>query len=314
MVDAGPGRDSGAWQASGPPTSGRRPSAANSRWLIREMAANTLIILSVCLLGFAVWFAFLSRLYYDRVQITSYATFRNALALATAPTGPTNPANPKQLLAPGSPVAVLNIPEINLTTVVFEGTSGGTLEGGPGLQRDTQLPGQAGVSVILGRRTAYGGPFSRLPSLRVGDRFSVTTGQGVSTFRVIDLRRGGDPFPPQLTTGQGRVTLVTADGPPLAPTGVLYVDADLTSQAKPTPAMILNSANLGASEQDLGTDSNALVPVVLWGVLLVAVSALLAWAGRRWGRWQTWIIAVPTLGFLSLAIADQVTRLLPNLL
>jgi len=282
--------------------------------LVRETAANTLMILALCLLGFAVWFAFLSRLHYDRVQISSYATFRDALSLATAPTGPTNPANPAQLLAPGSAVAVLSIPEIGLTSVVFEGTSGGVLEGGPGHLRDTPLPGQPGVSVIFGRRTSYGGPFSRLPTLHAGEDFTVTTGQGVATYRVIDLRRAGSPFPPPLTAGQGRLTLVTADGPALAPTGVLRVDADLTSQAKPAPTMIVSAADLSASEQTLGTDPNALVPVVLWGTLLVAVAALLAWTGRRWGRWQTWIVAVPVVAYLSLSIADQVARLLPNLL
>lgn len=317
LVDAGPGRDGGTWEAGKPPAP---PSTAPPRrvnttaLLVREAAASAMLILALCLIGFAVWFAFLSRLYYDRVQVGSYATFRNSLALATAPTGPTNPANPKHLLATGSPVAVLSIPEIGLTSVVFQGTDGRVLEGGPGHLRDTPLPGQPGVSVIFGRRTAYGGPFSRLPSLHVGDHFTVTTGQGVATFRVTDLRRGGDPFPPALTAGQGRLTLVTADGPPLAPTGVLFVDADLTSQAKPAPTMILSAGNLGASEQDLGTDSTALVPVVLWGVLLVGVAALLAWTGRRWGRWQTWIVAVPVVCFLSLSIADQVARLLPNLL
>jgi sortase A len=168
--------------------------------------------------------------------------------------------------------------------------------------------------VIFGRRTAYGGPFSRLPSIHVGDHFTVTTGQGVATYRIIGLRRGGDPAPPPLTIGQGRLILATADGPPLAPTGVLHVDADLTSKPSPAPTMILSASNLAASEQTLGTDPDALVPVVLWGAALVAVGGLLAWAVQRWGRWQCWIVAVPVAGFLSLTIADQVARLLPNLL
>jgi sortase A len=273
-----------------------------------------MLILALLLVGFAVWFAFLSRLYYDRVQVDSYATFRNSLALATAPTGPTNPANPKQLLAPGTAVAVLDIPEIGLNCVVFEGTTGEVLEGGPGLLRDTPLPGQPGVSVIFGRRTAYGGPFSRLPWLRIGDSFTVTTGQGVATYRVTDLRRAGDPFPPPLTAGQGRLTLVTADGPPLAPTGVLRIDAELTSKPVAAPTMVITASQIAASEQALGTNPNALVPVVLWGVVMLGAAALLAWAGRRWGRWQTWIAAVPVLLFFSLSIADQVARLLPNLM
>ncbi len=289
-----------------------RPSTASA--LVREMAGDALWILAVFLIGFVVWFAFLSRLYYDRVQVEAYASFRVNLALATAPTGPTNPENPEQLLAPGTPVAVLNIPKIGLSTVVFEGTSGQVLEGGPGHLRDTPLPGQPGVSVIFGRRTAYGGPFGRLWKLHVGDAFTVTTGQGTSTYQVIDLRRAGDQNPPPLATGQGRLILVTADGPALAPTGVLRVDADLTSKVNPAPPMIVSATDLSPGEQVLGTDSVALLPVVLWGLVLVAALGLLSWARHTWGRWQTWIVAVPVLFYLSLTIADQVTRLLPNLM
>jgi sortase A len=282
--------------------------------LAREMAGDALWILALFLIGFFVWFAFLSRLYYDRVQVEAYASFRVNLALATAPTGPTNPENPEQLLTPGTPVAVLSIPEIGLSTVVFEGTSGQVLEGGPGHLRDTPLPGQPGVSVIFGRRAAYGGPFGRLWRLHVGDSFTVTTGQGWSTYRVIDLRRTGDPVPPALTAGQGRLILVTADGPALAPTGVLRVDADLTSKVNPAPPMIVSATDLSPGEQVLGTDSVALLPIVLWGLVLVAALGLLSWTRHRWGRWQTWIVSVPVLLYLSLIIADQVTRLLPNLM
>jgi sortase A len=312
MVDAGPGRS--AWEEGMAPAGSQRRPAGNPTALAREAAGNALLILALCLIGFVVWFAFLSRLHYDRVQVDSYATFRNSLALGTAPTGPTNPADPAQLLAPGTAVAVLNIPELELTTVVFQGTSGQVLEGGPGHLRDTPLPGQPGISVIFGRRTAYGGPFSQLQALRVGDYFTVTTGQGVATYKVLDLRRAGDPAPAPLAAGQGRLILVTADGPPLAPSGVLYVDADLTSTPRAAPAMVISASELGPSEQVLGTDSEAWVPVVLWGALLLAVAGLLAWTGRRWGRWQTWIVAVPVVCFLTLSIADQVARLLPNLM
>jgi sortase A len=287
--------------------------------LAREAAATAMWILAITLIGFGVWFAFLSRLYYDRAQHQAYANFRNSLALAVAPTGPTqldlsNPTAPPHLLAPGTPVAILSIPEIGLRTVVFEGTTGQVLESGPGHVRDTPLPGQLGWSVLLGRRAGYGGPFSQLPGLRAGYTFTFTTGQGVSTYRVIDVRHPGDPTPVPLTAGEGRVTLATADGPPLMPTGVVRVDADLVSKPYATPAMVLTSANLGADEQALGTDSLAWLPLVLWGQGLLIAAGVLAWCKQRWGRWQTWIVAVPVMGFLGLSIADQVSRLLPNIM
>jgi sortase A len=312
----GPNGGGSTWEEGRPVAgwdSGQRRQPVGRATLLREMAGTTLWILALCLLGFVLWFAFLSRLHYDRIQVESYANFRVNLALATAPTGPTQPGFPTKLLVPGTPVGVLNIPEIGLTSVIFEGTSGRVLESGPGHLRDTPLPGQPGVSVIFGRRAAYGGPFSRLPWLKAGDIFTVTTGQGVASYRVIDLRRAGDPVPP-FTAGSGRLILVTADGPPLAPFGVLRVDADLISKPSQAPTMVISAAQLGPSEQVLGTDPNALWAVVLWGVLLLGAAALLAWAGQQWGRWQTWIVAVPVVLFLSLTISDQVAVLLPNLM
>jgi sortase A len=279
----------------------------------RLIGSAAVLILGASLLGFAAWMAAGSRLYYDRVQHDDYASFRAELAQATAPTGPTDPANPKKLLAPGTPVALLSIPEIGLNAVVLEGTTSDVLEGGPGHLRDTQLPGQAGVSEILGRRDAYGGPFARLSSLSPGATFSVTTAQGVTRYIVLDVRRAGDLVPP-LTPGKGRLILATADGPPFAPTGVLRVDADTISVPKDAPAMVVSAADIGSSELAFGTEPVAWVPLVLWGQGLVLAAAGISWLGSRWGRWQTWAVAVPVLGYFGLGVADQVARLLPNLM
>ena len=108
--------------------------------------------------------------------------------------------------------------------------------------------------------------------------------------------------------------MVTADGPPYAPFAVLRIDADLISKVNPAPAMVVSASEISASEQALGTDPGALVPIVLWGAALLAAAGALAWAAQRWGRWQTWIVAVPVVLFFSLSIADQVASLLPNLM
>jgi LPXTG-site transpeptidase (sortase) family protein len=273
-----------------------------------------LLTLALCAILFVVWMAFGSKLYYGRVQHDDYASFRGPLANAVAPTGPTDPFNPSRLLALGTPVALLDVPSIKLNAVVLEGTTGQVLEGGPGHLRDTSLPGQLGVSVIFGRRAAYGGPFGSLSSLAPGDLIVTTTGQGVAHYRVLDVRRAGDPTPAPVADGAGRLTLVTADGAPFAPEGELYVDADLTDKPFGTPAMVLSAANLSSAENALGTDPLAWMPLVLWGQLLLIAAAAIGWLARSWGRWQTWLIAVPILGYLGLSIADEVTRLLPNLM
>jgi sortase A len=292
---------------AGPP----RPFAARAS-SARQIAAAAMITLSVTLLAFLVWVGLLSRLDFDRVQYNDYANFRSELAQATAPTGPTDPANAKQVLPPGAPVAVLHIPQIGLNAVVLEGTSGAVLEDGPGHLRDTPLPGQSGISEIFGRRAAYGGVFSRISSLRPGETFTVITGLGDARYQVVDVRRAGDPVP--TLTRPGRLILATADGPPFAPTGVLRVDADLVSAPQPTSNPLISVTNLPSDEQIMATDQVAWVPLVLWGALLVIAASGVGWLGQRWGRWQAWIVAVPVLSYLGLAVAGQATLLLPNLM
>jgi LPXTG-site transpeptidase (sortase) family protein len=297
----------------GAPAPPRQARAPLGRSAARLVSSTAVLILGGCLIGFVAWLAVGSRLYYDRVQHDDYASFRAELAQAIAPTGPTDPANSKKLLALGRPVAVLAIPEIGLNGVVLEGTTSDVLEGGPGHLRDTQLPGQAGISEILGRRNAYGGPFNKLSSLAPGAIFSVTTGQGVTRYKVLDVRRAGDLVPP-LTPGKGRLILATADGPPFAPTGVLRVDADTVTAPKPAPAMVISASDLAPSELAFGTESVAWVALVLWGECLLLAAVGITWLGSRWGRWQTWTVAVPVLGFFGLGVADHVARLLPNLM
>jgi LPXTG-site transpeptidase (sortase) family protein len=95
-------------------------------------------------------------------------------------------------------MAVLEIPALDLHEVVFEGTTSGVLQDGPGHRRDTVFPGQEGTSVIMGRQATYGGPFGRLDVLQPGEPFTITTGQGAHTYHVTGVRREGDPQPPPL--------------------------------------------------------------------------------------------------------------------
>jgi len=287
--------------------------ARAGRAVAQLVGSTAILTLGGGLLGFAMWIMAGSQLHYDRVQHDTYASFRGELAQAIAPTGPTDPLNPKHVLVLGSPVALLTIPQISINAVVLEGTTAQILEGGPGHLRDTQLPGQEGISVIMGRRATYGGPFARLSSLSPGQLLSVTTGQGVSRYRVLDVRRASDPIPP-FTPGQGRLILVTADGPAYAPSGVVSVDANLMSKPEPAPAMVYSAADIGPTEAAMGTEPVAWVPLVLWGQGLLLAAIALGWMGAVWGRWQTWVVAVPVLGFFGLAVADQVARLLPNLM
>jgi len=301
--------------ASGAP----RRRAVSTETLVRRGIGSAFLILAACLLSFVMWVVFLSQLHYDRAQHNAYDALRVSLAEGTAPIGPTEVVNPNVVNSPtvpvplGTPLAVLSIPRIRLNAVVLQGTTGSVLENGPGHLRDTQMPGQVGVSVIMGRRAGYGGPFAKLSTLNPGDTFTVITGQTTAQYRVLDLRRGGDRTPPPPASGQSRLILITADGTPFAPTGLLYVDADLTSKPQPAPPMTLSPADLSPSENPLGTEPQAWLPIVFWGQLMLLITLGLSWAWNAWGKWQAWAIAIPALGYLVFTVSDQVTRLLPNL-
>lgn len=294
-----------------------KPPAANRARPVASMyqvLATALAILSGALLGCAAYFVFGSALHHARAQHVAYANFRAELALATAPTGQFVPGHPKTLLTPGTPVAVLKIPALHVNEVVFEGTTGAVLENGPGHLRSTPLPGQAGTSEIMGRASLYGGPFRGLAQLRPGDTITVITGQGRNAYRVMDIRRAGDPQPEPLAPGAGRLMLATADGNVFAPSGVIRVDADLVSSAQPSAPLRLTGSQLTDAEQGMASDATAWYALVLWAQALLLAALGVAWANTRWRAWQTWLVAVPVIGYFGLGVADQAVRLLPNLM
>ncbi|GAA3457915.1 sortase [Dactylosporangium matsuzakiense] len=279
-----------------------------------QVITTAITLLSLTLLGFGGYAGFLSRLHHDREQLTAYADFRKDLALGLAPTGQIQPEHPEKLLDLGTPVAVIDIPKLHRKEVVFEGTTGAVLQKGPGHRRDTPLPGQAGVSVIMGRATTYGGPFGGLQTLLPGDEFTVVTGQGEHRFTVLGVRHGGMPVPPAPAAGKGRLVLTTAYGGMFAPTDALRVDADLTSEPKQSPSRRLATSQLYPAEQVMAIDTGVWFPLVFVGEGLLLAVALVSAARAFWGVWQAWIVAVPVVGYLGIATADYVSRLLPNLI
>lgn len=134
------------------PSPPRRPAAGPG---LRVVGA-ALSILAALLLGFVVDAGLVGDLRHARDRQVDYADFRSALANGVAPVG--RSAGGGTAPVPGEPVALLEIPALHLREVVREGTTAGDLARGAGHRRDTTLPGQAGVSVIMGRQATYGGP------------------------------------------------------------------------------------------------------------------------------------------------------------
>jgi LPXTG-site transpeptidase (sortase) family protein len=212
--------------------------------------------------------------------------------------------------AEGLPVAILDVPSIGLSQVVVRGTSSTDLMSGPGLMPNTAFPGTKGNSVIAGRRTTAGAPFSNLPALRRGSAIVVTTSLGKFDYKVthvgVATSGAADPISP---TASPRLTLVTAN-PPLISTGFAYVVAKLVTPPATAP---IPKKPPSQSQTGLSGDPGAIFPSLLWGALLVAGIYATITGYRRWENqeWVIYIVSTPVILAIALVWFGTIFRLLP---
>jgi sortase A len=277
----------------------------------RQLARAVLVVLFALCLTLFVQLTFLGRFQHASAQQRMYDDFRSDLALGTAPIGPADADGLE--LSLGTPVAYVEIPALGVAEVIGEGTTSGVLLDGPGHRRDTPLPGQIGTSVVFGRRSTFGGPFSGIHTLQPGDTITVTTGQGTFDYAVLDVRPEGTPVPAAPAPDGSRLVLVTAAGRPLMPGGVLRVDADLVGAAVGGAARAVTATSLPAEERIMAGDPSTLWALALWLIALAALGVGMAWAWHRWGRAQAWIVGFPPLLLVALSVSGEAARLLPNI-
>ncbi len=240
-----------------------------------------------------------------------YDDLRQSLAGGTAPIGGS--------IRAGTPVALLDIPQAGVHgVVVVEGTASGQLRSGPGHLRDTPLPGQAGVSVLMGRSSMFGAPFAQIAQLQSGDLITVTTGQGVFKYRVSDVRQNGDPAPASQTETAGRLTLITSTGSGWragwAPNTAVYVDALLSGKASPAPAGRPTAVSHAEEPLQGDTSEGTYIQILLALQLTVAVAVGMVWAWSRWNHWQVWLGGIPVLLASVWVLSSVSIQMLPNLL
>lgn len=385
-----------------PPMPKRMPALVREprHYTAKELLTrNIMIAASVIIFGFFANLLVLGHLQHEVSQQQLSNQFREELALATAPVSEGD--KDLMLLSNGAPVAVIDIPALGTHEVVVEGTDPTTLKKGPGHRRDTVLPGQAGISVIMARAAGYGGPFGNLQSLQPGTEFSVVTGQGYHVYSVIGVRYAGDPGPAEPAEGIGRIVLETARGGAFMPSGVLRVDAQLVSTSKTAPGMAFptlaksiastsaptpgstgmaspktttstsplpttsltptpsatptktqsgptstpvpgetgpvttkrnvnitlasvkaldpgprftGTNTLPLAERELATDTSTVWALVFGLQFLIIVEIAAIWAYRKVGLEKTWIVFIPVFVLSGLLVADQLVRLLPNML
>lgn len=278
----------------------------------QRLARGSLIMLAIVAAAFILNVTVFSHLRYAVQQQQLRDTFTEQLAAGTAPVSEGNFDN--VLLRDGEPVARIEIPAIGVDAIVVEGTSSGTLTEGPGHRRDTCLPGQAGASVLMGRAAAYGGPFRRIQELVPGETISVVTGQGEHIYEVIRVRYAGDAAPPPLTAGEGRLVLETARGTPFMPTGVVRVDARLVSETQPVGTRDTTRRSLPPEDVELAGDATTAWALVFALQFLLLAEGAGAYSLHALGGARTWVVFTPVLVLGAILVADQVVRLLPNLM
>lgn len=293
----------------------QEPATTTARTGSLALVASSASMLALLVLSFIAHITVISAVEHARSQRIAYADLRADLSAVTAPTGQQDVDG--QMLELGTPVAILTAPGLGLEReVVFEGTTSGVLAKGPGHRRSSVLPGQAGVAILYGRASAYGGPFGGADGLRKGSPITVTTGQGEHTYRVTGVRHDGAPVPPapDVAGGEGRLTLVTATGAPFAPDEVVYVDAELTSPAVPAPRRVLGASGLLPAEEALAGDRSTLPTILLLLQGLALAALAMAWASRRWGSAPAWLVGTPVVTLFALLASRELGYLLPNLL
>jgi sortase A len=289
-----------------------RPDGAQELALAHPVlfqARSAMIMVAILSIGLVVQLGWVSNWVHRSSQVSLFNRFRTELALGTGPIGAKSAK--KGPLPIGAPMALIEIPSIGVKQVVVEGTTGAALTLGPGHLPSTVFPGGVGNSVIMGRAASYGGPFGRLHDLKKGSTITVVTQVGTSHFRVLGVRQaGGRPFKEPAMASH--LTLETAAGSNYVPTGVVTVIAE--GVGTPLPAQRPPAKAVPSSQRPLGIDTGSLGLLLLWLTGLAVVLAAAVWTWHRRGHLQAWIVFGAPLALIWFFVADQVTRVLPNLL
>ena len=264
------------------------------------VVAFGLITLTGLLAAFGFYLFVGSGLAANRTQDVLYQQLDDTLAQATVPVAGVVPD--------GTPLGIVEIPRLGVEQVFVEGSASEQTIGGPGLKPDSVLPGQTGVSVLVGRRATFGAPFRHLDQLQPGDRILVTTGQGRFTY-VVDLVRTSDAPATKIEQVPARLTLVTSD-PAITPSRSLTVTARLDGDAQPASTGVPATADDAPGSGSSGRG----IALLLWAQLLLVVTVVVTWAALRFNVRAVWIGAVPVLLAILWNVFENLAVLLPNTL
>ncbi len=86
--------------------------------------------------------------------------------------------------ASGVPIGRIVVPRLGLRMIVVNGTDHDSLTKGPGRDLRTFMPGEHELVYIAGHRTTYLAPFSKIDSMRPGDRITLVMPYGTFFYSV----------------------------------------------------------------------------------------------------------------------------------
>jgi sortase A len=86
---------------------------------------------------------------------------------------------------PGAAIGRISIPRLGLRMILVNGTDETTLKRGPGRYLGSFMPGEGELVYVAGHRTTYSAPFSKIDSLRPGDRVVLEVPYGTFEYRIF---------------------------------------------------------------------------------------------------------------------------------
>ncbi len=237
----------------------------------------------------------------DRAQALLEKEFTPALLNGVAPVG--------YPIENGTPVALLEIKDINVRRVVVEGTHAENLAKGPGHLVGSAIPGQPGTSAILGRSSRYGSAFARLDELKPGQKVTITTAQGEHTYEVIDstVRSANDSA---AFTGERNMLLLITGVGGSSPDQRLVVRALLTSPVFPA-GTAATDVQTSIAELGLEGSNHSATQLAIWLFLLLILLITFIQLSEKLGMRVTWLIVVPLLAVVLFEVWHHATLMYP---
>lgn len=277
-------------------------SEMNDRGTASRVLRSAAGAFAFLVVAFALFLFVGSGLIAQRDQVVLERTLRDELSRAVAPIGGE--------IRVGSPVAVLEIPALDIRQIVAEGSTPEVTKSGAGHVRATPMPGQPGNSVVMARRSTFGAPFRHIESLAKGDKIRVVTGQGRSQYRVTNVERAqaGDPSVFATSSRAGVLSLVSADDA-ISPNGYMVARARLVTPAHQSTR---HARAITAAETGLVGQGGGLTALAAALLLLALIGAGTTWLFLSWRPWSAYLVAAPVIFAGVWLVSNLASGILPS--